>query len=63
MKTFAIMRRPCMMEDEGRHTFIKTTSTKAAAQKWIDSQVDSNGADSDGHVAVVGRESCLAAGA
>ena len=33
-----IMRYPVLMEDEGRHFFIKGQMTQAEAKKWIDEQ-------------------------
>lgn len=37
---YAIMRRACIMEDEGRNFLVKVSSSKEEAQKWIDSQKD-----------------------
>lgn len=33
-----IMRYPCLMEDEGRHEFIKRCATKEEAKRWIAAQ-------------------------
>jgi hypothetical protein len=38
MKTYAVMRYPCLMEDEGRHEYIKTFFTKKEAKEWIAKQ-------------------------
>lgn len=38
--SYAIMRRPCIMEDEGRHEFIDTVLTRADAERWIAAQVN-----------------------
>lgn len=38
--SFAIMRRPCLMEDEGRHFFIKAVPTRQEADEWIAAQKD-----------------------
>ena len=35
---FVVMRSPCLMEDEGRHEFIRTYSTRKEAEDWIASQ-------------------------
>ena len=33
-----IMRHPVLMEDEGRHAFIKTCKTREEAKEWIKNQ-------------------------
>ncbi len=35
---FMVFRSPCLMEDEGRHFYIKTYDTEEAAKKWIIAQ-------------------------
>lgn len=35
---FIVMRRPCLMEDEGRTEFIKAFELRGQAQAWIDDQ-------------------------
>ena len=35
---FVVMRKPTLMEDEGRHEFIGTYSTRKEAEDWIASQ-------------------------
>lgn len=35
---YAIMRRPVLMEDEGRHFLIKVMDSKHAAEVWIKAQ-------------------------
>lgn len=37
-KKYAVMRKPCLMEDEGRHFYIIGFETKPEAQAWIASQ-------------------------
>lgn len=37
-EAFAIMRHPCLMEDEGRHEFITSFSTREEAEMWIAGQ-------------------------
>ena len=35
MKKFAVMRSPVLMEDEGRHFFVRDFETKIEAETWI----------------------------
>lgn len=39
-KLYAIMRAPCLMEDEGRTFLIKVYSEREDAEKWIAEQKD-----------------------
>ena len=39
-KQVIIMRRPVLMEDEGRHFFEKGPISKKEAEKWIEAQKD-----------------------
>jgi hypothetical protein len=36
--TFIVMRRACLMEDEGRHEFMGIYPTREAAAAWITAQ-------------------------
>ena len=36
----AIMRHPCLMEDEGRHFLIRHETSRAKAEQWIRDQKD-----------------------
>ena len=33
-----VMRSPCLMEDEGRHHFVRSFTSRKAAEKWIEKQ-------------------------
>jgi hypothetical protein len=35
---FIVMRSPCLMEDEGRHFYIKSFTSKMKAKEWIAKQ-------------------------
>ncbi len=39
-KQYAVIRRDCLMEDEGRQEFIRSYSSKEEAQDWIKAQKD-----------------------
>lgn len=39
-KPVVIMRRPCLMEDEGRHFYERTCPDRESAEKWIAAQKD-----------------------
>lgn len=47
-----VMRRPCLMEDEGRHFYVKSFSTYEEAQCWIISQKGQYFGPSDYYIAV-----------
>lgn len=38
MRPVAIMRRPCLMEDEGRHFLIRADLPRSEAEAWIAAQ-------------------------
>lgn len=38
MSRYAVLRLPCLQEDEGRTTYIDSFDTKEQAQAWIDAQ-------------------------
>lgn len=40
MESVIIMRYPCLMEDEGRHFYIKGPLPKDEAMEWIKAQKD-----------------------
>jgi hypothetical protein len=40
MKRLVIMRSPVLMEDEGRHEFIKICNSREEAEGWIRAQKD-----------------------
>ena len=35
---FIVMRLPVLMEDEGRHFYIKSFNTKKEAKEWVERQ-------------------------
>lgn len=35
---YLIMRSPCLMEDEGRHFYVKNFPTRREAREWIEAQ-------------------------
>ena len=35
-----VMRSPCLMEDEGRHHFVKRFDSRMEAEQWIEKQKD-----------------------
>lgn len=37
---FIVMRHPTLMEDEGRHSFVKLFTSKTKAKEWIAAQKD-----------------------
>jgi len=38
MTKWLLVRKPCLMEDEGRNTIVSTFHSQGQAQEWIDSQ-------------------------
>lgn len=33
---YAVLRKPCLMEDEGRYHFLKAFDTREEAEKYVD---------------------------
>lgn len=46
------MRRPCVMEDEGRHFFIRRFDCREDAEVWINAQANEYFKPSDYYIAM-----------
>ena len=51
---FIVMRKPVLMEDEGRHFFIKEFENREDAEQWIADQEEEFFHSGDYYVATVG---------
>jgi hypothetical protein len=49
-RRFVVMRSPCLMEDEDRHEYVKSFTSRTKAQEWVAAQKDEYFGPSDYYI-------------